>query len=235
MSKKNEDIKILVVEDETILALQLKMSLQKFGYAISGVEASAKDAMRHVDTHLPDMVLLDIHLKGEMSGTEAGRYIWQNHHIPIIYLTSYCDNATLKQAMESEPYGYLSKPFRSNDLKATLHAAWYKHTYFHPSLEPSKPAQRVITLPCNYHFERNSGTLFCKEESIKLTGNEIKFFQILSESAGNTISFEHISTYIWREEYIDPTKLRNLVYRLRQKIDPCIIENVFEAGYRLNV
>ena len=103
MSKKNEEIKILVVEHETILALQLKMNFQKFGYTISGVEVSADDAMRHVDVHLPDMVLLDIHLKGEKNGTDAGRYIWQNHKIPIIYLTSYCDNATLKMAMESGP------------------------------------------------------------------------------------------------------------------------------------
>lgn len=235
MGKKNEDIKILVVEDETILALQLKMSLQKFGYGISGVEATANDAMRHVDANLPDMVLLDIHLKGEKSGTEAGRYIWQNHHIPIIYLTSYCDNATIKMAMDSEPYGYLSKPFRANDLKATLQAAWYKHTYFHPTLELSRTSNPLIKLPCNYIFDRTNGVLTCKDQSVKLTGNEIKFFQILSESAGNTVSFEQISAYIYREESHDLSRLRNLVYRLRQKVDASLLENVFEAGYRLNV
>jgi DNA-binding response OmpR family regulator len=234
MGKKNEEIKILVVEDETILALQLKMNLQNFGYTISGVEATAHDAMRHVDTHLPDMVLLDIHLKGEKSGTDAGRYIWQNHHIPIIYLTSYCDNATLKMAMDSEPYGYLSKPFRPNDLKTTLQAAWYKHSYFHPTLEPKRTHSKV-KLPLDYAFDRASGVLTCKNESIKLTGNEIKLFQILSESVGNTVSFEHISAYIWREELYELSKLRNLVYRLRQKIDGALLENVFEAGYRLNV
>lgn len=235
MSKKNEEIKILVVEDETILALQLKMNLQKFGYAISGVEASAQDAMRHVDAHLPDMVLLDIHLKGEKNGTDAGRYIWQNHKIPIIYLTSYCDNATLKMAMESEPYGYLSKPFRANDLKATLQAAWYKHSYFHPTLEPKRTLHATVQLPLGYTFDRASGVLTCKDESVKLTGNEIKLFQILSESVGNTVSFEQISAYIWREEFYDLSKLRNLIYRLRQKVDGALLENVFEAGYRLNV
>lgn len=235
MGKKNEDIKILIVEDETILALQLKMSLQKFGYAISGVEATADNAMRHVDTNLPDMVLLDIHLKGEKSGTEAGRYIWQNHKIPIIYLTSYCDNATIKMAMDSEPYGYLSKPFRTNDLKATLQAAWCKHTYFHPTLELSRTTNPFIKLPCDYLFDRISGVLTCKDQSVKLTGNEIKFFQILSETAGNTVSFEQISAYIYREESHDLSRLRNLVYRLRQKIDASLLENVFEAGYRLNV
>lgn len=235
MRKKNEEIKILVVEDETILALQLKMNLQKFGYGISGVEVSADDAMRHVDTHLPDMVLLDIHLKGEKSGTDAGRYIWQNHHIPIIYLTSYCDNATLKMAMESEPYGYLSKPFRPNDLKATLQAAWYKHSYFHPTLELARTSTPKVQLPCGYVFDRVNGVLTYHNESVKLTGNEIKLFQILSESAGNTVSFEHISAYIYREESNDLSKLRNLVYRLRQKIDAPLLENVFEAGYRLNV
>ena len=235
MSKKNEEIKILVVEDETILALQLKMNLQKFGYTISGVEVSADDAMRHVDVHLPDMVLLDIHLKGEKNGTDAGRYIWQNHKIPIVYLTSYCDNATLKMAMESEPYGYLSKPFRANDLKATLQAAWYKHSYFHPTLEPKRALNAQVELPLGYTFDRTSGVLTHNNESVKLTGNEIKLFQILSEKVGNTVSFEHISAYIWREEFYDLSKLRNLVYRLRQKIDSSLLENVFEAGYRLNV
>lgn len=235
MRKKNEEIKILVVEDETILALQLKMSLQKFGYAISGIEATAHDAMRHVDTQLPDIVLLDIHLKGEKSGTDAGRYIWQNYHIPIIYLTSYCDNTTLKTAMDSEPYGYLSKPFRANDLKATLQVAWYKHTYFHPTFESKRTLNAQVELPFDYAFDRSSGVLTCKDESIKLTGNEIKLFQILSESVGNTVSFEQISAYIWREEFYDLSKLRNLVYRLRQKVDASLLENVFEAGYRLNV
>jgi len=235
MGKKNEDIKILVVEDETILALQLKMSLQKFGYSISGVEATANDAIRHVDRHLPDMVLLDIHLKGDKSGTDAGRHIWQNHHIPIIYLTSYCDNTTIKMAMDSEPYGYLSKPFRASDLKATLQAAWYKHSYFHPLLGLTRTSNPLVALPCEYTFDRTNGSLTCKEQSVKLTGNEIKFFQILSASAGNTISFEQINAYIWREESNDLSRLRNLVYRLRQKINTSVFENVFEAGYRLNV
>ncbi|AFL68899.1 response regulator [Sulfurospirillum barnesii] len=235
MGKKNEEIKILVVEDETILALQLTMNLQNFGYAISGVEATAHDAMRHADTHLPDMVLLDIHLKGEKSGTDVGRYIWQNHRIPIVYLTSYCDNATIKMAMESEPYGYLSKPFRPNDLKATLQAAWYKHRYFHPTQELKRTSNPNVELPLGYAFNRSNGVLTCNDESIKLTGNEIKLFQILSESVGNTVSFEHISAYIWREEVYDLSKLRNLIYRLRQKVDGSLLENVFEAGYRLNV
>lgn len=235
MSKKNEAIKVLVVEDEAILALQLKLHLEKFGYGISGIEATANDAMRHVDTHLPDMVLLDIHLKGEKNGTDAGRYIWQNHRIPIIYLTSYSDNNTLKNAMDAEPYGYLTKPIRTNDLKAALQTAWYKHTYFYPSLEQNRMMQRIIELPQGYKFDRPTGTLFTELENFKLTGNEIKLFQILSESPGNTVSFEHISHYIWREESHDLSRLRNLVYRLRQKFEAPLIENVFEAGYRLNV
>lgn len=210
--------------------------LQKCGYGISGIESTAKEAMRHVDTHLPDMVLLDIHLKGEQNGTEAGRYIWQNHRIPIIYLTSYTDDHSLKMAMSSEPYGYLSKPYREDDLKNTLQTAWYKHTYFHATHDQTKNAvQRWVDLPNEFRFDRLTNTLTCKETSYKLTGNEIKLFEILSQQAGNTVSFEHISAYIWREELYDLSRLRNLVYRLRQKVDATLIENVFEAGYRLNV
>jgi len=235
MRKKTEAIRILIVEDETILAMQLKMNLQNFGYTVSEIVATADDAIRHVDANLPDMVLLDIHLKGKKNGTDAGRYIWQNYRIPIIYLTSYCDASTIKTAMDSEPYGYLTKPFRPNDLKTTLHTAWNKHTYFHPNLERMGMMNGIVDLIGDYRFDRAQRTLTFHDESIKLTGNEIKLFQILSEQAGNTVSFEQISTYIWREEYYDPSRLRNLVYRLRQKIDVLLIENVFEAGYRLNV
>lgn len=236
MHKKNQHIHVLIVEDEAILALQLKMALQKFGYEVSGIESTAKGAMAHADTHFPDMALLDIRLRGEESGLEAGRYLWQKHRIPIIYLTSYCDNSTLKEAMLSEPYGYLSKPFRDAELKATLHTAWCKHAYFCTGKEEAMRHKKcTIPLLFSYEFDKVQGVLLQDGKAVKLTGNEVRFFQILTEYPGNTVSFEQISTYIWREPYVGPSKLRNLVYRLRQKIHGALLENVFEAGYRLNV
>jgi DNA-binding response OmpR family regulator len=138
--------------------------------------------------------------------------------------------------MHSEPYGYLSKPFRDAELKTTLHTAWCKHTYFCAGKEGVMRHKNCdIALPFGYRFDKIQGVLLQEGKAVKLTGNEIKFFQILSEQPGNTVSFEHISAYIWREPYIDPSRLRNLIYRLRQKVHGELLENVFEAGYRLNV
>lgn len=226
-------LKVLVVEDETILALQLKLSLQRFGFSISGIKAKGEEAILHAKEHSPDLILMDIHLQGNLQGTQAGALIWERYRIPIIFLTSYCDDKTLKEAMACEPYGYLIKPFREGELKATLQAAWNKHCRL---LQHSKESTKAPTaLGFGYAFDSLGAQLLWEGKAIKLTGNEIRFFEILSERPGHTVSFEVLLDLIWGESHADPTRLRNLVYRLRQKLHPALIENVFEAGYRLHV
>lgn len=236
MSVKQKNIDVLIVEDETILALQLKSTLMQFGYGISGIEAEGERAIRHIDSHLPDMVLLDIRLKGSEDGTVVGKTIWNRHHIPIIYLTSHSDEKSMSRAMLSEPYGYLTKPFRDEDLKTTLQSAWHKHMYFYPTFKCTSPHKHGhVALAGGYCCDPSSGELSYQGQAIKLTGNELKLLQILGERPGKIVNFEQLFNYIWRDGVYDLAKLRNVIYRFRQKTDTDILENVFETGYRLKV
>jgi diguanylate cyclase (GGDEF)-like protein/PAS domain S-box-containing protein len=112
--------RILVVEDERIVALDLTATLRHLGYEVVGMAASAADAMRLARAHRPDLVLMDIHLEGVGDGTEAGAKILGELAIPVIYLTAFAEPDTLARAEASQPYGYLLKPFDLRELEACL-------------------------------------------------------------------------------------------------------------------
>src|SRR5271156_4711376 len=102
-----EKARILIVEDESIVALDLERTLQRLGYQIVGRAATGADAVAAADTHRPDVVLMDIGLRGTMSGTEAAAEIRKRLDLPIIYLTSHADEHTVHAARATGPFGYV--------------------------------------------------------------------------------------------------------------------------------
>jgi DNA-binding LytR/AlgR family response regulator len=120
-------INILITEDESIVAKDIQMSLKKLGYNVIGICNNGDDSIRTAEEHRPDIVLMDIMLKGDMSGIEAADQIRKRLNIPIIFLTAYADESTLSKAKITEPYGYIIKPFKEIDLRTTIEMALYKH------------------------------------------------------------------------------------------------------------
>ncbi|MXS81639.1 EAL domain-containing protein [Nitrosomonas oligotropha] len=109
-------IKILIVEDEKIVALDLKRRLTKLGYQVTGMAASGQKALALVDQEIPNIVLMDIHIQGDMDGVEVADQLQKAHSIPIIYLTAYSEEKTVTRAKATKPYGYLLKPFSDREL-----------------------------------------------------------------------------------------------------------------------
>jgi two-component system, cell cycle sensor histidine kinase and response regulator CckA len=118
---------IMVVEDESIVAEDMKAMLEGFGYNVPAVAFSGEEAVRKAfDTH-PDLVLMDIVLKGQMSGVEAVERIQSRCNIPVVYVTAYADEKTVRRAKATEPYGYILKPFDARELQTAIEIALYKH------------------------------------------------------------------------------------------------------------
>ncbi len=120
-------VKILIVEDESIVAKDIQNSLKKIGYQISAVVNSGDKAIREVEENKPDIILMDIMLKGSMTGIEAAKQIKERFSMPVIFLTAYADDNTLNKAKITEPYGYIIKPFREKELQTTIEMALYKY------------------------------------------------------------------------------------------------------------
>jgi CheY-like chemotaxis protein len=117
---------ILVVEDSKLVSDVIQKSLKKLGYDVSGAASSGKEAVKMVETKKPDLVLMDIVLKGEMDGIEAADKIHSLFDIPVIYLTAHTEKKFLEVAKTTEPFGYLVKPFKEKELHATIEMALYK-------------------------------------------------------------------------------------------------------------
>lgn len=119
--------KILIIEDENIVAMDIKNNLKRLGYAVPYVVDSGEKALQKVAENHPDLVIMDIRLSGDIDGITTAKIIRNNFKIPIIYLTAYSDEITLQRAKLTEPFGYVLKPFDEKDLQIAIELALYKH------------------------------------------------------------------------------------------------------------
>ena len=117
---------ILIVEDEKIIAEDIRKTLTKFKYNVSDIVASGEKAIQIAKENRPDMILMDIMIEGKINGLEAAKHIYREHGIPIIFLTAYANEKFLKQASEAAPFGYLIKPFEDRELRSTIEMGFYK-------------------------------------------------------------------------------------------------------------
>jgi PAS domain S-box-containing protein len=127
MAKAMTHERIMIAEDDGIIAARLQSILVKLGYVVPAVVASGEEAVRQAAAVRPELVLMDVRLAGDLDGIEAGRQIRSGLGIPLIYLTAYMDDTLLQRAKRTEPYGYLVKPVQDRELRATIEVALYRH------------------------------------------------------------------------------------------------------------
>lgn len=122
-----EKLNIFIVEDESIVAKDIQNNLIKLGYNVLGIANNGNDAIEQIKELNPDVVLMDIMIKGELTGIEVAEQLRKFVNVPVIFLTAYADESTLSRAKVTEPYGYILKPFKEIDLHSTIEMAVYKH------------------------------------------------------------------------------------------------------------
>ncbi|MEW6586946.1 MAG: response regulator, partial [Nitrospirota bacterium] len=121
------EAKILIVEDEVIEAMDVQQRLASLGYPTPDIAHSGEEGVKKVEEAQPDLVLMDIMMPGKMDGVTAAEQIQSRFDIPIVYLTAYADENTLRRAKVTEPYGYIVKPFQERELHISIDMALYKH------------------------------------------------------------------------------------------------------------
>ncbi len=127
MEGEKEQATILMVEDEQIVAIDIMNTLRGLGYEVLGPVDTGKEALRMLEEHSADLVLLDVQLKGCMDGIETAEEMRKTHRIPFIFLSTFSDDHTLSRAKKTEPYGYITKNSHKNDLHSTIEMALYRH------------------------------------------------------------------------------------------------------------
>jgi CheY-like chemotaxis protein len=119
--------RVLIVEDEILIAEELRERLSRFGYSVIAAVDSADEGIAIATRELPDLVLMDIRLKGEKDGVQAAKEIRQQVDIPIVYVTAYSDQQTVDRAKQTEHDAYILKPFHRSELRSTIEVAMQRH------------------------------------------------------------------------------------------------------------
>ena len=240
---------IVVVEDDEITALNLKMSLQKHGYDVIAVCDNAILARNKIQELKPELVIIDISLQESNDGIELASIVRQEYGIPFIFLTSYSDDDIISQAKLTEPYGYIVKPFDPNSLHATIQMAIFKYDMENErkenastmkvdklNLEKLLYSRRssdkpVVSFGDDYYLDITVCETFYNDKKIKLTKKENAFLRLLVAQLGLVVTFEQAMEYVWDENGATENSVRTLVWRLRNKLQTDIIKNASGIGY----
>lgn len=240
---------IIIVEDDEITALNLKLSLQRHGYDIIAVCDNATDAKKEIEKYKPNIIIIDISLQESNDGIELAKTIRSNFGIPFIYLTSYSDDDIISQAKLTEPYGYIVKPFDPSSLHATIQMAIFKfdlENQRNEEIESQKVDKQnldkllyskrasdkpVITFGNGYHIDISKNEIYFNDEKIKLTKKEHAILRLLVAKLGHIISFNQAIEYVWQDSGATENSIRTLVWRLRNKLPSDIIKNASGIGY----
>jgi CheY-like chemotaxis protein len=169
-------INVLVVEDESIVSKDIQHSLKKLGYNVVGASSTGEKAIELAGEERPDIILMDIMLKGDMNGIEAAERIKELYSIPIVFLTAYADESTLSKAKITEPYGYILKPFKEIDLHTTIEMAVYKH-----GKEQEMVKERDLLFSLVENKDGSGDYIFVKSNSklVKLNNSDIYYIEAL--------------------------------------------------------
>lgn len=215
---------ILIVENESLVAMEISSALEKENYVVTEIVDNAEDAFKSIEENIPDLVMMDINIDGETDGIEASHIIEYDYKIPIIFLTAYSDSHTINKAIESSPSAYLIKPFKRQELYAAV------------SLAISKSLKRkpeFIELYDGCVYKPDASELEMSTQTISLTKKEKQLLDLLLEHKGNVVAFETIELELWPDKEVSVTTRRTLIHRLREKLGRALIGTKKDIGCSL--
>lgn len=171
--------KVFILEDENIVAKDIEQSLIKLGYEVVGTASSGEKVKELLEEGTrPDIFLMDIMIKGDMTGIEVAEYVKENFSLPVIFLTAYADENTLNKAKITEPYGYILKPYKEIDLHTTIEMALYKH-------KKTADIKRELNIYSTLASESQNGKdyIFVKNKSrlIKISVEDLFYVEALKD------------------------------------------------------
>jgi DNA-binding response OmpR family regulator len=221
--------RILIVEDELISAEYLKDLFIDRGYDVIDIIDNGQDAIRESKLLKPDIIIMDIMLKGGMSGCEEAVQIHQNNDdVKIIFLTSYSEQEMIDYAVDAHASAYLIKPYREDEILATMKLLTSDDTKIKPNIDKEK-----IELNGGYVFNTKLHRLFKENKEVQLGKKMLKLIEILALNKNVSVSNAQICTYIWGENKNDKT-LRSLIHRIRSTINQDMIQNINGLGYKID-
>ena len=221
---------ILIVEDESLVALELKGTLEAMGYMVIGIASDSSKALDLVSSNSVDVVLMDIYIKGSLDGIQTARLIKEmDKDIPIIYTSALSDEETIQRAVETDPASYQIKPINPKELQVAITIATKKYVP-KPFLNSGE-----VKIDNSFIFNTNTNELFNNGVYVKLTKKESDLLSLLIRSKNSTVSFYEMESVLWPLKSPNENTRRALVSRLRAKLNHKFIKTHSSLGYMIEI
>jgi len=218
---------ILIVEDESIVALELSGYIESLGFRVVGIASSAKKAYDIAKDHEIDLILMDIHIKGKVDGISCAQEIKKSRDVALIYISAFSDDETLQRAIQTDPSSYLIKPLNRMELKVAIGIAMKNSS--------DSFITGDIILDSEFSFDTKSNELILHGEHIHLTKQEKLLLSLLINSKNTVVSIYEMENYLWPDKESNENTRRALVSRVRSKLKYKFLETIHAIGYRMNI
>lgn len=218
-------VNVLILEDDPIIALDIKSIVDDLVGFHGFIASDMPSALKIAHKHTLHILLADIHIKGLVDGIDTARTLQHLYHSQLIFLTSYSDEPTLARASELKVSGYILKPFREEELVASLKLCALKLGVDHILLD----------IGYGYTYDTKRQQLFLHDKHIILAPKEQQLFLLLLNSRGSVVPLSYIDDVIWYDESVSDTTRRQLLHRLRAKLPELSFEIVKYSGYKMNL
>jgi len=228
-------LKVLIVEDESIVALEIESYLNSLDCKVVDVVSDGLEAVTLCKKYNIDLVMMDIFLDGDIDGIEASLKIKEiNKDIMIVFLTANNDNYNIQRAVEVDPLVYLSKPFDRKELFAAINIA--KNRLFNQQKTSlSDHDRKLLKLDEEFGFDMDNTLLYYHDELVHLTKKETQLLQLFISNKNNLVTNYMIENEIWPDKVANTNTIRTLIKRLREKLKHRFIKNIPARGYVMEV
>ncbi len=231
--KKSKKYSILVVEDEFLNAEFVEQTILDLGHSVVANVKSASEALEIAKNTKIDFVFMDINLIGVIDGLQCAVLLNRDKNIPIIYMTAFTETNMLAEAMETNLYGYIIKPFTQYSIDSALLVAIKKLLDMESIDSVNNTLIYDVSLGDGYIYFLENRQLFFNDIPIIFTKTLTKLLHILVLNINEPISYQLLVDFVWKDKNISISTIRDTILRLRQKVPSLDIENISGVGYSL--
>ncbi len=231
----NKDVNILIVEDEIISTEYLKNILYSLEFENIFTAENFEEALEEIKKQEIDLIFMDINIRGSIDGINCAKILNKHYFLPIIFTTAYCDKETMIEAVNTNCFGYIVKPFSVNEVQSALLLTLSKIKELKSSIkkETNNLEQSVVSLGFGQKFDFENKTFYINNIAVNLTKNESNLLYAFCKNINQNFSYETMKEEVWANKDISDSTIRDTVSRLKRKVPNLNIENIVNVGYIL--
>lgn len=224
----NKDLSILIVDDEPLISIFIKRVVKSQGFHNITICYDSQKAIEIINTKKPQLIFMDINIKGSLDGISVIRKVTKYHPI-VYYISAYNDDDIISEALSTNPYNYLVKPIKEEDIKIALQLSNKPKKH----ITPQESHNNTINFDDNIYYSHSQKELFKDERTLSLSSIEKKLINLFILNMNSNLSIEMIRNTIWQDNSIEDVSIRGRISVLRKKVPQLKIETNFGRGYML--